>query len=129
MGYVGLTINESDTASDMNAQVVKIVRARLTTELETDHGPYNTDGFVNVAMWLVEVASKDPTQWRMLHELAEQAGVLIAGRIASMKTKLDSEELTGVDRDIFQDEYKSLYELWTELIKTGRALEFAEGTN
>lgn len=70
MGYMEISISGSDAAADLNAEVEKQLDAinlkaalgLLYAEIETNHGPWNTHGCMNVAMVLTE----SDTNWTTL---------------------------------------------------------------
>jgi len=51
MGYMDISIVSSDMAADCIGNINEIIAQKLRKELKQDNGCYNTDGWVNVALW------------------------------------------------------------------------------
>jgi len=63
MGFSCISVVFSDTASDLNYSVYSSRNSeeairKLERELKMEHGPYNTPGWVNVALVLTEGAAR-----------------------------------------------------------------------
>lgn len=53
-GFMELTVNGSDTASDLQADVYEAIAKVLKDALKNKGNQYNTPGYLNVAMILIE---------------------------------------------------------------------------
>lgn len=58
MGYMGISIIESDMASDAVHEMTCAMVRSLEKELKQDHGQWNTPGCINVGLVFEEVFTK-----------------------------------------------------------------------
>jgi len=59
MGFMGISIVESDMASDFCSDVVEGIKKKCIKELKNKANAYNTPGYINVSLILKSVISEE----------------------------------------------------------------------
>ena len=66
MGYMTISIVGSDMAADQIAGVNDVIAEKLREDLTEDNGCFNTNGWVNVALWFEGCVVKSLDGWMEL---------------------------------------------------------------